>query len=110
MTVPPPKPRLPSQRWYALDERIKRATTRVDPRKRPSVWAKIGGALEVLGPSELRPGRPGERETMDREYTSVRKYQEDVDRLMRAGWEIEHQDEQQGTIAVTWIRDPKDGD
>ena len=110
MTAPPPKPRLPSQGWYALDERIRRANTRVDPKRRASIWAKIGGALEILGPSELKPGRPGRRETMDREYTGLRKYQEDVDRLVRAGWQIERQHEQQETIIVTWIRDPKGDD
>src|SRR5207253_7666158 len=75
------RPRFPKQR-YAIDERLKRGTTRVDPKRRPSLWAKIGGAL---APSELRPGRPGQRETMVREYANVRKYQEDVDRLVRAG-------------------------
>jgi hypothetical protein len=98
-----PKPRLPMQR-YAIDERVKRATTRTDPRKRPSVWAKLGGAFEALGPRELRPGRPGERESIYREYPSVRKYQSDVARLVRAGWEIDQQVDRQEKIVVRWIR------
>jgi hypothetical protein len=107
--VPPRSARrLPLQRWYAYDERVRRANAPVDPRRGPSIWAKIGGALEALSTGERRPGRPGRRETMEREYTTVSKYQDDVDRLVRAGWEIEHQDEQQESIIVTWIRGPKD--
>jgi hypothetical protein len=101
-----PKPRLPMQR-YAIDERIKRATTRVDPKRRPSLWAKIGGALDVLGPSELRPGRPGERGAMVREYSSVRKYQADVDRLIPVGWMIDQQVDRPQKIIVRWIREPR---
>jgi hypothetical protein len=101
-----PRRPLPSQRWYALDDRIRRANTRVDPARRASIWAKIGGALEAL-PGELRPGRSGRPETMEREYPTVRKYQEDVDRLVRTGWEIEHQNERDETIVVSWIRAPK---
>jgi hypothetical protein len=100
------KPRLPGQRWYAVDERIKRATTRFDTKRRPSLWAKIGGALEALGPSELRAGRAGQRESMVREYATVRKYQSDVDRLVRAGWEIDHQVDKPDGIVVTWVREP----
>ena len=100
------KPRLPGQRWYAVDERIKRATTQVEPKRRPSLWAKIGGAIEAFGPSELRAGRPGRRESMVREYPTVRKYQTDVDRLVRAGWEIDHQVDTQDRIVVTWVREP----
>src|SRR5207253_10532797 len=96
------RPRFPKQR-YALDERLKRGTTRVGPRRRPSLWAKIGGAL---APSELRPGRPGQRETMVREYANVRKYQEDVDRLVRAGWEIDQQVDRPDKIVVRWFREP----
>jgi hypothetical protein len=105
LTAAATKPRLPMQR-YAIDERIKRATTRVDPKKRPSIWAKLGGAFEALGPREFRPGRPGERESMYREYPSVRKYQGDVERLVRAGWEIDQQVDRQEKIVVRWIREP----
>jgi hypothetical protein len=108
LNVPAPsKPILPRQGWYALDERIRRANTRVDAKPRPSLWAKIGGALDVFGPSELRPGRAGARESIEREYASVPKYQEDVDRLVRAGWEIEDQVEREERILVKWIREPK---
>jgi len=96
------RPRFPKQR-YAIDERLKRGTTRLDPKRRPSLWAKIGGAL---APSELRPGRPGQRETMLREYANVRKYQEDVDRLVRAGWEIDQQVDRPEKIVVRWFREP----
>jgi hypothetical protein len=101
------KPRLPMQR-YAIDERIKRATTRVDPKRRPSLWAKVGGAFDALGPRELRPGRPGERESMFREYTDVTKYKKDVERLVRAGWQIDQQVDRlaQEKIVVRWIREP----
>jgi hypothetical protein len=99
------KPRLPMQR-YAIDERIKRATTRTDPKRRPSLWAKVGGAFEALGPRELRPGRPGERESIYREYPSVAKYQADVDRLIKAGWEIDQQVDRQEKIVVRWVREP----
>lgn len=68
------------------------------------MWAKIGGAL---GPSQLRPGRTGERESMQREYPTVRKYQEDVDRLVRAGWEIDQQVDRQDKIVVRWVREPR---
>jgi len=95
-------PRFPKQR-YAIDERIKRATTRADTKKRPSLWAKIGGAL---APSELRPGRPGRRESMVREYADVRKYQTDVERLVRAGWEIDQQVDRPEKIIVRWFREP----
>jgi hypothetical protein len=101
-TLSAPKPRVLTQR-YAIDERIKRATTRVEPKARPSLWAKIGGAL---APSELRPGRPGQRESMVREYVNVRKYQDDVDRLVRAGWEIEQQVDRPEKIVVRWFREP----
>jgi len=101
-----PKPRLPTQR-YAIDERIKRASTRADQKRRPSLWAKIGGALEVLGPSELRPGRPGERGSMVREYASVRKYLADVDRLIPAGWVIDQQVDRPQKIVVRWVREPR---
>jgi hypothetical protein len=101
-----PKPRLPTQRWYAVDERIKRATTPGDTKRPPSLWAKIGGAIESLGPSELRAARPGQRESMTREYATVRKYQSDVDRLVRAGWEIDQQVDLQDRIVVTWVREP----
>ena len=97
-----PRPRFPTQR-YAIDERIKRATTRVDPKRRPSLWAKIGGAL---APSELRPGRPGRREQMVREYVDVEKYRADVDRLVRAGWEIDQQVDRPEKIVVRWFREP----
>ncbi len=97
-----PRPRFPTQR-YAIDERIKRATTRVDPKRRPSLWAKIGG---VLAPSELRPGRPGQRESMVREYADLPKYQDDVDRLVRAGWEIDQQVDRPEKIVVRWFREP----
>ncbi|MEK6208017.1 MAG: hypothetical protein AABM32_10280 [Chloroflexota bacterium] len=99
------KPRLPMQR-YAIDERIKRATTRVDPKRRPSLWAKVGGAFEALSPRELRPGRPGERESIYREYPSVAKYQAAVDRLIKAGWEIDQQVDRQEKIVVRWVREP----
>ena len=102
LTATPPRPRLPTQR-YSIDERIKRPATPADPKRRPSLWAKIGGAL---APSELRPGRPGQRETMVREYVDVRKYQEDVDRLVRAGWEIDQQVDRPGKIVVRWFREP----
>jgi hypothetical protein len=88
---------------YSIDERIKRSSTGADPKRGPSLWAKIGG---VMGPSELRPGRPGERESMVREYSSVRKYQADVDRLVRAGWEIDQQVDRPEKIVVRWFREP----
>jgi hypothetical protein len=92
---------------YAIDERLKRATTTpVDPKKRPSLWAKVGGAFEALGPRELRRGRPGERESIYREYPSVTKYQADVDRLIKAGWEIDQQVDRQEKIVVRWVREP----
>jgi hypothetical protein len=98
--------RLPTQRWYAVDERIKGATTRVETKRSPSLWAKIGGAIEALGPTTPRSGRLGERESMVREYATLRKYQSDVDRLVRAGWEIDHQVDSQERIVVTWVREP----
>jgi hypothetical protein len=97
-----PRPRLPTQR-YSIDERIKRSATPIDSRRRPSLWAKIGG---VLAPSELRPGRPGHHESMVREYADVRKYQQDVDRLVRAGWEIDQQVDRPEKIVVRWFREP----
>jgi hypothetical protein len=102
LTVTAPKPRIPTQR-YSIDERLKRTTTPADPKRRPSLWAKIGGAL---APSELRPGRPGRRETMVREYADVRKYQNDVERLVRAGWEIDQQVDRPEKIVVRWFREP----
>lgn len=96
-----PKPRLPTQR-YSIDERIKRAPAPAEAKRRASLLAKIGGAL---APSELRPARPGQRESMVREYASVRKYQEDVDRLVRAGWEIDQQVDRPGKIVVRWFRE-----
>ena len=101
-TLTASKPRLPTQR-YSIDDRIKRPTARTDAKRRPSLWAKIGGAL---APSELRPGRPGQREQMVREYANVRKYQEDVDRLVRAGWEIDQQVDRPEKIVVRWFREP----
>jgi hypothetical protein len=102
-----PRPRLPTQR-YAIDDRIKNATTRVDPKRRPSLWAKVGGAFDALGPREMRPARPGERESMFREYTNVKKYKKDVERLVRAGWQIDQQVDRlaQEKIVVRWIREP----
>lgn len=91
---------------YAIDERLKRATTRVDPKRRPSLWAKVGGAFEALGPRELRPRRPGKRESIYREYPSVAKYQAAVDRLIKAGWEIDQQVDRQEKIVVRWVREP----
>ena len=102
VTATAPKPRFPTQR-YSIDERIKRTTTRVEAKPRPSLWAKIGGAL---APSELRPGRPGQRETLVREYANVPKYQDDVDRLVRAGWEIDQQVDRPEKIVVRWVREP----
>jgi hypothetical protein len=102
-----PRLRLPTQRWYALDERIRRANTRVDPNRQPSIWAKIGGALEAITPTDLRIGRRGQRVTMEREYPTVRRYQEDVDRLVWAGWAIDQQVEVEEKIVVTWVREPK---
>jgi len=99
---PAPRARLPTHR-YAIDDRIKRAPTGADTKRRPSLWAKIGGAL---APSELRPGRPGQRESMVREYANVRKYQDDVDRLVRAGWEIDQQVDRPEKIVVRWFREP----
>jgi hypothetical protein len=101
-TATAPKARLPTQR-YSIDERLKRSTTRVDPKRRPSLWAKIGGAL---APSELRPGRPGQRESFVRDYANVRKYQDDVDRLVRVGWEIDQQVDRPEKIVVRWVREP----
>jgi hypothetical protein len=102
-TATPERPRILT-RPYTIDERIKRTTTtRVDPKPRTSLLAKIGGAL---APSELRPGRPGQRESMVREYANVRKYQDDVDRLVRAGWEIEQQVDRPEKIVVRWFREP----
>jgi hypothetical protein len=96
-----PSPRFPIRR-YAIDERVKRATARVDAKPRPSLLAKIGGAL---APSELRPGRPGQRESMVREYANVGKYQADVDRLVRVGWEIDQQVDRPEKIVVRWFRE-----
>jgi hypothetical protein len=90
-------------RPYSIDERIKRTPARVYPKPRTSLLAKIGGAL---APSELRPGRRGQRETMLREYANVRKYQDDVDRLVRAGWVIEQQVDRPEKIVVRWFREP----
>jgi hypothetical protein len=128
------KPRLPQQRWYAVDERIKPSKTQVGPEKRPTIWAKIGGALEAFGPSELRPARPGHPEIMVREYSNVQEYRADVARLLPAGWVIRRQTDRadelgtprtpttdtlskvrsffgssptQASIVVTWVRDPK---
>jgi hypothetical protein len=102
LTTPAPRPRIPTQR-YSIDERIKRPAARVDAKRRPSLWAKIGGAL---APSELRPGRAGRREAMVREYADVRKYRNDVERLVRAGWEIDQQVDRPGKIVVRWFREP----
>jgi hypothetical protein len=102
VTTTAPGPRLPMQR-YSIDERLKQSTTRVDPKRRPSLWAKIGGAL---APSELKPGRPGQRESLVREYPSVRKYQDDVDRLVRVGWGIDQQVDRPEKIVVRWVREP----
>ncbi len=77
---------------YAIDDRVKRAPIHIEPKRRPSLWAKIGGALS---PSELL-----------REYANVRKYQEDVDRLVRAGWNIEQQVDRPEKIVVRWFREP----
>jgi hypothetical protein len=101
-TATPERPRILT-RPYTIDERIKRTTTPVDPKPRPSLFAKIG---VVLAPSELRRGRPGHRETMLREYVNVRKYQDDVDRLVRAGWVIEQQVDRPEKIVVRWFREP----
>ena len=98
------KPRLPTQR-YSIDERIKRAPAAVDVKRPSSLWTKIGGAL---APSELRPGRPGQRDSMVREYADVRKYQQDVDRLVRAGWEIDQQVDRPEKIVVRWVREPQE--
>ena len=95
------KPRLPTRR-YSIDERIKRPAAPAEAKRRPSLWAKIGGAM---APSELRPGRRRQRETMVREYANVRKYQEDVDRLVRVGWEIDQQVDRPGQIVVRWFRE-----
>jgi hypothetical protein len=100
-TTTAPSPRFPIRR-YAIDERVKRATTRVDAKPRPSLLAKLGG---VLAPSELRPGRPGRRESMVREYANVPKYQADVDRLVRVGWEIDQQVDRPEKIVVRWFRE-----
>jgi hypothetical protein len=43
---------------------------------------------------------------MVREYANVPKYQEDVDRLVRAGWEIDQQVDRPGKIVVRWRREP----
>jgi hypothetical protein len=101
-TMTAAKPGLPTQR-YSIDERIKRAPVRVEPKARSSLWAKIGGAL---APSELRPGRPGQSETMVREYDDVRKYQNDVERLVSAGWGIDQQVDRPEKIVVRWLRGP----
>ena len=44
---------------------------------------------------------------MFREYATVRKYQDDVDRLVRAGWEIDQQVDRQEKIVVRWVREPR---
>jgi hypothetical protein len=44
---------------------------------------------------------------MEREYPTVRRYQEDVDRLVWAGWAIDQQVEVEEKIVVTWVREPK---
>lgn len=45
---------------------------------------------------------------MFREYKNVRKYQEDVERLVSAGWEIDQQVDRlaQEKIVVRWVREP----
>ena len=96
------RPRLPTRR-YSIDERIKRPAAPAEAKRRPSLWAKIGGAL---APSELRPGRPGQRESFVRDYENVRKYQDDVDRLVRVGWEIDQQVDRPEKIVVRWVREP----
>jgi hypothetical protein len=95
------RPRILTQR-YSIDERIKRPPARIETKPPPSLWAKIGGAL---APSELRPGRPGQRQTMVREYADVRKYQNDVERLVSAGWEIDQQVDRPDKIVVRWLRE-----
>jgi len=101
-TMTATKPGLPMQR-YSVDERIKRAPVRVEAKPRSSLWAKIGGAL---APIELRPGRPGRRQTMVREYDDVRKYRNDVERLVSAGWAIDQQVDRPEKIVVRWLRGP----
>jgi hypothetical protein len=43
---------------------------------------------------------------MVREYANVRKYQGDVERLVRAGWEIDQQVDRTDKIVVRWFREP----
>ena len=43
---------------------------------------------------------------MVREYANVRKYQADVERLVRAGWEIDQQVDRADKIVVRWFREP----
>lgn len=104
----PPKTRglgVPSQRWYEVDQRLRSRTPR-EPKR--TIWSKLGGALEILGPRELRRGRSGKRETLVRTYRSVRAYQDGVDRMTEAGWTIARQEEygdsEHERIVVTWTR------
>jgi hypothetical protein len=102
---------LPAQRWYSLDERVKARSPEPERPKRASIWAKLGGALEIFEPTALRPNRSRTRQSMVRDYTSVRAYRADVDRLVQAGWVIQHQSEGppdgREHIIVNWIREPK---
>jgi hypothetical protein len=103
--------RLPSQRWYQVDERIKAARKQREPERRVSIWAKLGGlAMDAVRPREVRPNRTRARERLVRRYRNTLDYQRDVARLVRAGWLIERQsegeDEGAGTITVTWAREP----
>ena len=102
--------RLPAQRWYSLDERVKARAPEPERRKRTSIWAKLGGALDILEPRALKPNRSGARQSMVRDYSSVRGYRADVDRLVKAGWIIDRQSEGPAGgrehIVVTWVREP----
>jgi hypothetical protein len=104
----PPKGRglgVPSQRWYELDERVR---TREPREQKRTIRSKLGGALDIFSPRELRAPVPGKQERLVRKYGSLRAYQAGVARMTQAGWTIERQDEdgdgERERFVVTWIR------
>ena len=103
---------LPSQRWYRVDERIKsaRRSTRerppLPPQPKTSMWSKLGGLAADVFDLRARPSRTAARKRIARRYPTLRAYQRDVARLVKAGWLIERQvDEDDGAIRVTWTRE-----
>ena len=62
----------------------------------------------MFEPRDVRPNRSGRSERVVRRYPTLRDYQLAVARLTEAGWLIEKQtdDQSDGAIVVTWIRQP----